>query len=84
MTQKKQNLCLNIFLNVKYLKNVAGCVLFCHYSIEMNEHDDISWTLKIHEILDCNRNWSQLAFSEAYYIKNCNLIINHVLKASII
>ena len=34
-------------------------------------------------MLDSNRHWSQLAFIEAYYIKNHDPIINHGLKASI-
>ena len=54
-----------------------------------DEHDDISLTSHIvnavsenHEILDSNRNWSQLAFLEAHYIKIHDPIINHGLKAS--
>ena len=38
--------------------------------------------LQNNEILDSNYNWSQLAFLEAYYIKNHDSIINHGLKNS--
>ena len=75
--QKKQYLCLMISLNVNPL-------LFSE-----DEHEDISLTshifnavLQNHELLDSNRHWSQLAFIEAYYIKNHDPIINHGLKAS--
>ena len=54
-----------------------------------DEHNNTSLTshflnaiLQVHEILDSNRNWSQLAFLEAYYIKNNDPIMNHGLKAS--
>ena len=63
MVQKKQNLCLNIYLNVNRLK-IELSSLFSE-----DEHDDISLTslffnvvLQNHEVLDSNRNWSQLAF----------------------
>ena len=88
MVQKKQNLCLNTSLNVKRLK--IDCWLYSLPSIfNEDEHDDISLTSHIvnavsknHEILDSNRNWSQLAFLEAYYIKIHDPITNHGLKAS--
>ena len=38
--------------------------------------------LQVDEILDSNRNWFQLAFLEAYYIKNHDPIMNHGLKVS--
>ena len=38
--------------------------------------------LQNNEILDSNYNWSQLAFLEAYYIKNHDSIMNHGLKSS--
>ena len=65
MVLKKQNLCLNTYLNVNRLPLLL-----------------IDAVLKNHEILDSNRNRSQLAFLEAYYIKNYDPIINHTLKAS--
>ena len=88
MVQKKQNLCLNTSLNVKRLK--IDCWLYSLPSIfNEDEHDDISLTSHIvnavsenHEILDSNRNWSQLAFLEAHYIRIHDPIINHGLKAS--
>ena len=54
-----------------------------------DEHNNTSLTshflnaiLQVDEILDSNRNWSQLAFLEAYYIKNHDPIMNHGLKVS--
>ena len=54
-----------------------------------DEYNNINLTSHIfiavsqnHEILDSNRNWSQLAFLEAYYIKNHDPIIDHGPKAS--
>ena len=83
MVQKNLNLCLNIYLNVNRLK-IELSSLF-----NEDEHDDISLTshffnvvLQNHEVLDSNRNWSQLAFLKAYYIKNHDAIINHGPKAS--
>ena len=35
-----------------------------------------------YEIIDSNYNWSQLAFLEAFYIKNLKSSINEGLKAS--
>ena len=56
-----------------------------------DEQDDITLTshifdavLQNHEILDSNRYWSQLVFLEAHYIRNHDLIINHVLKRTFI
>ena len=78
-------------------KHLSECELFkdCCWSYFLlplfNEeiHDNISLTshifnaiLQNHEILDSNRNWSQSAFLEAYYIKNHDPITNHGLKAS--
>ena len=54
-----------------------------------DEHSKTSLTshflnaiLQVDEILDSNRNWFQLAFLEAYYIKNHDPIMNHGLKVS--
>ena len=54
-----------------------------------DEHNNTSLTshflnaiLQVDEILDSNCNWSQLAFLEAYYIKNHDPIMNHGLKVS--
>ena len=54
-----------------------------------DEHNNTSLTshflnaiLQVDEILDSNRNWFQLAFLEAYYIKNHDPIMNHGLKVS--
>ena len=66
------------------------CWLYSRSSLFIeDEQDDISLTSHIfnavsqnHEILDRNRNWSQLAFLEVYYIKNHDPIINLGLKAS--
>ena len=77
-------------------KHLSECELFkdcCWlYSLSSlfneDENDDIFLTshifnviLQNHEILDTNRNWSQLAFLKAYYSKNHDAIINHGLKA---
>ena len=78
-------------------KNLSECELFkdcCRlYSLSSlfskDEHDDIflasyifNVILQNHEVLDSNRNWSQVAFSEAHYVKNRDSIINYGLKAS--
>ena len=78
-------------------KHLSECELFkdcCWlYSFSSlfneDEHEDISLAshifnavLQNHEILDTNRNWSQLGFLETYYIKNHDPIINHDLKVS--
>ena len=57
------------------------CWLYSLLSLfSVDENEDVSLTSHIfnviykimkHEILDSNRNWSQLAFLEAYYIKAC-------------
>ena len=79
------------------MKLPSSCELFkdCYWLYFLSslfnedEHNNIYLTSHIftavsqnHEILDSNRNWSQLAFSEAYYIKNHDPIIDHGLKAS--
>ena len=78
-------------------KNLSECELFkdcCWlYSLSSlfskDEHDDIFLTsyifnviLQNQEVLDSNRNWSQVAFLEAHYVKNRDSIINYGLKAS--
>ena len=52
-----------------------------------DHHGHISLTLHIfnavlqnHEILDTKRNWSQLAFLEAYYVKLVILLLTMVSK----
>ena len=82
---------------VPMFNDLSECESFkdccCLYSLSLlfseDEHEDISLTshifnaaLQNHEMLDSNRHWSQLAFMEAYYIKNHDPIINHGLKAS--
>ena len=73
MVQKKQNLCLNICLNVNRLKTFIGCIPFCHYSVKMNM-TTISLTLRVfnaalqnHKVLDNNRNWPKLAFLRSVF-----------------
>ena len=84
MPQKKNSLCLNISLDVKCLKIVA-------YSFSSlfneDEHDDISLTphifntvLQNYEILDSNRNVSQLAFLEGFVLKIMILFLFMVSK----
>ena len=71
-------------------KHLSECESFkdCYWLYSLSslfsedEHDDNSLTshtfnavLQNHEVLDNNGNWSQLAFLEAYYIKNHDPII---------
>ena len=79
---------LNISPNVKCLEIVDHCIPFCHYSMTMSmmisfwRHVFFNVTFQNLKILDSTSNWPQLAFLEAYYIKNHDLIINYSLKAS--
>ena len=72
----------------KHLSECELCIdscwlYFLSSLINKDEHDDISLTShnQNHEILESNRNWSQLAL-KGYYIKNHEPIVNHGLKAS--
>ena len=61
-------------------------------SVDQNSHGDVTdvpsaefmvnATLTNYEIVDFNKNWSQLLFLEAYYIKQLDPSLNRGLKAS--